>query len=185
MIESVNQLVDAQNNANLAAVQAAAHEYMASGITKTQAVNDAVESLVSDTITAPKISQALRDAVENYRSDWATITRIDTGMASAVGTHQAVNEVFGRVDDDVRVAWFAFRDEKTCSFCKDASRRADGSFKIYSISDFQPAGTNFSRKRKEWILCVPPGHYNCRCNLIWIPKGFDIDGNGNLVPSKT
>ena len=183
MIESVNDLVAQTNSANQAAVQAAAHNHLEDGMAPTKAVKRAVEDVVSDTITSPRISGALKQAVEKYRDDWDAVGRANIGQASAVGAHQAITEVFGRVDGDVKVAWVAFRDEKTCSFCKDASRRADGSFKIYSITDFQPAGTNFKLKRKDWVLCVPPGHYRCRCNLIYVPKGFTIDDNGSLTPS--
>jgi hypothetical protein len=184
MIESVNNLTEQVHMENLSAVHTAAHDFLSDGIAPRKAVREAVDTVVSDSIATPKISQALKEAVDRYRNDWGTITRADIGQASAVGTHQAVNEVFGRIDDDVRVAWYAFRDEKTCTFCKSVSKHPDGSFKIYSVRDFQPAGTNFTRKRKDWILCVPPGHYNCRCNLIYIPKGFDIDNNGSIVPSK-
>lgn len=161
MIESVNYLESQTNNANQAAVQAEAHERLKDGLSSKNAVRQAVDTVLSDTISSPAISGVLRQAVDMYRDDWDTVGRANISQASAVGTHQAVTEVFGRVDSDVKVAWFSFRDEKTCSFCKDASRRADGSFKIYSISDFQPAGTNFKLKRKDWILCVPPGHYRC------------------------
>jgi len=184
MIESVNNITEQVNMENLAAVQSAAHNFLADDITPRKAVQKAVETMVNDRITVPRISQALKDVVHRYRNDWETITRADVGLASAVGTHQAVNEVFGRVDDDVKVAVIAMRDEKTCTFCNNISKHRDGSFKMYSIKEFHPAGTNFTRKRKDWVLSVTPSHYNCRCFLIYIPKGFEVDLNGSIVPLK-
>ena len=184
MVESINELVNQLNNENQAMVQSVAHDYLADGVSPTKAVKQAVDSIVSGKIAQPNISQALRSAVEKYREEWDTVGRANISQASAVGTHQAVQEVFGRIDSDIKVIWQAFRDEKTCSFCKDASRRPDGTFKTYSITDFQPAGYNFARKRKDWVLCVPPGHHRCRCNLVYLPKGFEVDDNGSLVPKK-
>lgn len=182
LIEAAENVQNQTNDQNIAMVHEHAHDLISSGTPKAEAMADAIEAVTSDEIAMPQLSRALQDAIGNYRKDWQLVTRVDTSLASAVGTHQAMAEVFGPSDDELKIAWYAFRDEKTCKFCKEASRNRDGSFKLYGLKDFEPAGTNYSKKRDNWTLCVPPGHFQCRCSLIYVPPGFDIDNNGNLVP---
>jgi hypothetical protein len=184
MSESVNDMIIKMNMDRQANVHSTAYNMITDGMSPRKAFAEAVAMSASDSITAPNISSALKQAIEKHRDEWSLFEKASTSQASAVGTHQAINEVFGRESDIIRVAFVAMRDEKTCSFCKDASRRADGSFKVYSMSDFHPAGHNFSRKKKDWELCVPPSHFGCRCTLVYIPDGFDIDVSGSVVPSK-
>lgn len=151
--------------------------------------NDNLEAVIDDEKTSDKmpkspLEDALEEAAESHRTDWGRLVNASISVASAVGTHQAVQEIYARDDDDVRVAWVAMRDEKTCQFCKNASRNPDGSFKLYRMSDFMPAGYNYSRKRAEWKLCIPPGHPNCRCSLIYKPRGFEITNDGTIQPKQ-
>jgi hypothetical protein len=161
METSVNEVVTQLNNENTLAVHEKSHDLMSDGLSPTKAVKEAIDKVVSDNIEIPRISRALSEAIEKHRDDWKNLTNIDTGLASAVGSHQSIAEVFGSTEDDIRIAWIDFRDEKVCSFCRDASRRPDGSYKIYRLTDFEPAGYNYSRKKADWKLCVPPSHYNC------------------------
>lgn len=184
MDDSVGMLVQQAESANTAAVQSYAHAMLEAGESRRGALDAAIRKVSKENVSTPKVSQALREAVERYRDEFSLVVNADAGIASAVGAHQAVNEIYGSREKEPRVAIFSFRDEKTCTFCKEASKRADGSFKLYKISDFQPAGYNFSRKRKDWELCVPPSHYRCRCELIYVPDGFDITNDGSLTPSK-
>ena len=185
MIESADMVVRQTNDANLAAVQSHVHDLLEQGLSSRRAVKESVVGFASETPSTPQISQALREAVEKYRDEFSIVVNTDVGIASAVGAHQCISEVFGGKEREPRVAIYSFRDEKTCTFCQDAARRPDGSFKLYKMSEFQPAGYNFSRKRKDWELCVPPSHFRCRCELIYVPDGFDIDNQGSIVPSKT
>jgi hypothetical protein len=75
-----------------------------------------------------------------------------------------------------------FYDDKICEWCYNASKKEDGSFKKYKMKDFKPSGYNFNRKKSEWELCIPGFHYRCRCTLIYVPRGFDVDKQGNFIP---
>jgi hypothetical protein len=182
LVEVVEVAIRAAHEATIASIHQTAHDLMGEGAKPKAALDEAIEQDAPGKIPVAGISRALKEAIERYRPEWQLMTRTDTNLASAVGTHQSLVETFGRQDDTLRIAWFAFRDEKTCNFCSVAARRLDGSFKIYQISDFQPAGFNLSLKKKDWVLSIPPAHYNCRCQLIYIPPGFDIDDNGNIRP---
>lgn len=137
-----------------------------------------------DDMAKDLVKGSLDAALESYKTDWQRMVAADLQLASAVGTHQAVAEVYGAEDREVKVAWVALRDEKTCQFCKEASRDAAGDFKLYSIGDFKPAGFNYGRKRADWQLCIPGAHPNCRCSLIYCPNGFEITKAGDVQPRK-
>lgn len=184
MIESVDGVVRQINESNVAAVQEQAHVFLGDGLSSRRSVEKAVDRVVVDKMTTPQISQALRQAVERYRDDFSTVVNADVGLASAVGSHQCAYELFGRSGGTVRAAWLIMRDEKVCSFCNTISKKPDGSFNIYDITEFESAGYNFSRKRKDWVMCVPPAHHRCRCQLIVIPEGFDVDKTGSIIPAK-
>jgi len=139
---------------------------------------------IKDKLTGATIMTVVREAGESYRSDWSRMVSMDLTLASAVGTHQVVQEIYSGSDGDVKVAWVAMRDEKTCEFCKNASRYTDGTFKLYGINEFEPAGYNYGKKRGEWKLCIPGAHPNCRCSLIYIPTGFEVTKDGTVQPLK-
>jgi len=151
--------------------------------------NSNIEATISgdntnDKIKKSPLERAIREVGETHRTDWKRMVNANVTVASAVGTHQSVQEVYAKDDDDIRVAWVALRDEKTCIFCKNASRNADGSFKLYRMGDFEPAGYNYGKKRDQWRLCIPGAHPNCRCTLVYVPKGFAIDNTGAVAPKK-
>lgn len=138
----------------------------------------------NDKIKKSPIERAIREVGEAHKTDWKRMVNANVTVASAVGTHQSVQEIYAKDDDDIKVAWVAVRDEKTCVFCKNASRNSDGSFKLYRIGDFEPAGYNYGKKRDQWRLCIPGAHPNCRCTLVYVPKGFVIDNTGAVMPKK-
>lgn len=131
-----------------------------------------------------EFEEALEEATDSYRKDWNRMVNADAGLASAVATHQAVAEIYGTDDADVKVAFVALRDEKTCKFCRRVSRHSSGEFRLYGLGDFKPAGYNYGKKHDDWALCIPPAHPNCRCNLVYVPAGFAIDRLGNVMPKE-
>jgi len=146
---------------------------------------DAIESIAEDldeNLEMKEVTKALDDVAEKMEVDWSRTVKTESSMSSAVGTHQAILEIYGTENDDVTVIVEGFYDDKICDWCYEASKKPDGSFKKYKMSDFMASGYNFSRKKSDWKLCIPKFHYNCRCTLIYVPKGFDVDNNGNFIP---
>lgn len=175
MDESLKRL----QNRMIAAVELEAQKINDGNLEATKEGEDTEEKMARS-----PVGRALREAGEAHRADWNRLVNSNVTLASAVGTHQAIQEIFARDDDDVKVAWVAVRDEKTCTFCRSASRNPDGSFKLYKMSDFQPAGYNYGRKKDQWKLCIPGAHPNCRCTLVYVPRGFVIDNSGTVLPKK-
>jgi hypothetical protein len=144
-----------------------------------EAASEAGEA-VSAPLAAKAVRAEIEAASEKFEAKWDLAVRGDLAMASAAGTHQALLEIHGKDNPNVKVAWIEMEDERVCSFCKKASKNPDGSHKLYEMSDFQPSGYNYIRKRAEWALSIPPAHPRCRCALVYIPPGFEVDGSGGI-----
>lgn len=128
-----------------------------------------------------KLRQELQSAAKKSQNRWNFGVKSEIGKASAVGSHQAMIEVFGQESEDIKIIWVMLEQETTCNFCRHASKNPDGSFKTYKLKDFKPSGYNYSRKRKDWELTIPPVHPNCNCRLIYVPPGFTVTDQGELI----
>lgn len=146
-----------------------------------RAITAAAEG-IDERIKTKDIDTALDEVIEKLEGDWSRTIKTDITMSSAVATHQAILEIYGTDEDDLTVVIQTYYDNKVCDFCETSARKPDGSYKKYKIKDFQPAGYNFNRKKADWKLCIPQFHFNCRCLLTYLPRGFDIDNDGNFIP---
>ena len=129
------------------------------------------------------LKKELRDAAIKSGKKWDLRSSIELGKASAVGSHQALIEVFGGDSNDaIKVIWKVMESENNCKFCYNASKNPDGTFKFYSMKDFRPSGYNYNKKQADWELTIPPIHPNCYCRLIYVPKGFTVTNDGEIIP---
>lgn len=140
---------------------------------------------VADKLSSYKVRNELVKVAKKEKHAWNRLTHSQATISSAVGTHESMVEIYGSQDDEVRVALLTTEDERLCEFCDKKSKNPDGSFKLYKMSDFKPAGWNFRLKKAEWQLCIPPSHFNCRCSLVYVPRGFRIDKDGTIWPVKS
>jgi hypothetical protein len=178
VIGAVDRKIVDHNFRSLNEAHSEAHDALPT-VGPTEAVAEAGGS-ISDVLSAKALTDELKRTADNFERKWDLAVRTDLAMASAAGTHQALLEIHGSDNPDVKVAWIEFEDERVCSFCKHASKNADGTHKLYKMADFQPSGYNYTRKRAEWKLAIPPAHPRCRCNLVYIPPGFKVDSDGSL-----
>lgn len=139
------------------------------------------KEVVDQRISKVDLTAELEGAAERLKNTWQRGVRTELAGSSAVGAHQAMLDIFGAKDPKVRVVWVMVEDEKTCEFCRDASKDNSGEFKYYQIGDFHPTGWNYGKKRKDWELQVPPAHPNCRCTIIYVPPGFAVTRAGDLI----
>jgi hypothetical protein len=169
ILNALNKIADNFNFGNIAR-------------THTNVVEDGY--VKNDRVYIPKtmIDKELKDVVKNYRSNWDRTVITEVGLSSSTATHQAMYEIFGAEDDEVQVVVLTSKDERLCKFCNGIANNPDGTFKFYRISDFKPAGYNLGKTRLQWEMCIPGFHINCRCMLIYVPKGFTVDSSGNLIP---
>lgn len=135
---------------------------------------------VAELLSAKALTAELKRATDRFENKWDLAVRSDLALASAAGTHQALLEIHGSDNPDVKVAWIEMEDERVCDFCHHASKNPDGSYKLYRINSFEASGYNYNRKRAEWKLSIPPAHPRCRCNLVYVPPGFVVESGGGL-----
>lgn len=170
---SIDKTVERQNFKTLNNAHEEAHERALNG--------ESLSGETGDLLNLREMTKELERITEKFESKWDVTSHANISVASATGTHQALLEVYGSGDSDVRVAWVEMEDEKVCTFCKNASKNPDGSHKMYKITDFEPSGYNYGRKKADWKLTIPGAHPNCRCQLVYIPPGFEMDKFGGLV----
>lgn len=178
VLMAVDQSIDRHNFKALNSAHQEAHDLLPV-LGPEEAALEASEA-VSDILSAKAVVGGVRAAADKFETKWNTAVRSDLAAASAAGTHQALLEIHGADNPNVKVAWVEMQDERVCSFCKSASKGPDGKHKLYDINDFEPSGYNYSRKRADWKLSIPPTHISCRCQLVYIPPGFEVDGSGGI-----
>ena len=178
IVSSVDRIVEEKRHDNLSKLHTDAHD-LAPSLDPAAAVAEAADR-ISNVISLNKLSRDLSVTNRKNISSFARLVDSEINLSSATASHQALLEIHGKDDDSVRVVWIAFVDEKTCSFCENASRNKAGEFKFYKIDDFKPAGYNYNRKKSDWVLTIPGAHINCRCKIIYLPRGFDINSDGTI-----
>jgi len=152
---------------------------------KQKIIAQSVRNVVEKKMSLVEMKQNLIDTTRDYGKDWERLVNTEVGMASGAGSHLAMQEVFGSEDDEMLVASVNVRSSRCCKECEQFSRHPDGSLKIYRLKDIKPVGYNIGRKRRDWILTPSPIHPNCFCTLVYIPKGFTVDNDGDLVKLNT
>lgn len=111
-------------------------------------------------ISTYALDREIRNSTKRFLRSWDLGVKTNLAVSSASATHQSMVEGFGE-EGDVDVVYMTEEDHRVSDWCHHASFNHDGTYKIYKLSDFKPAGYNLSRKRADWELCIPPSHFNC------------------------
>jgi hypothetical protein len=144
-------------------------------------IKEAVRDTIEHKMSLVQMKQHLKDTTHQYSTDWDRLVSTEIGMANGAGTHAAIIEIFGSEEDELLVASVNVRDNRCCDICEEWSRHPDGSLKLYRMKDIKPVGYNIGKKRRDWYLTPSSSHPSCRCTTVYIPKGFTVDNDGDLV----
>ncbi len=180
ILDAVDNVVAQQRQDSLLAVNERAHE-LKGETTKTEALEEAL-GRAKTVIDSGKMIAGVSEAADKAREGFERTVKTSLGSVSAIGAHQTMVELFGAHSPDMKAALINVRDGRCCDFCEKLARNDDGSFRIYDLSQFAPAGSNFYKPKRAWILCVPGLHLNCRCAMVYVPEGFRLDNTGRLLP---
>ena len=120
-------------------------------------------------IAATEAKNRLKEIIKTQEPQAYIGLQSDVSKGSSIGTHQAMYEIFG--GDGGRIIFVTYEDERVCEVCTNFSKNKDGTYKEYTLSDFKPYGYNYKKKKKDWVLTIPPIHISCRCKTVMIPKG--------------
>lgn len=167
---------------NLFAVGDKAHDVKDS-MNKPETINHAVDKALV-TIDKKSVSSQLQGLAVKAKEGFERSVKTNLGTVTAVGAHQAMIEVYGAESGRIKAALVNIRDGKCCDHCEKFSRHPDGSFRLYELNEFSPAGANNYKTRAQWTLSIPPLHPNCRCHIVHIPNGFKIDTYGSISKIK-
>lgn len=78
-----------------------------------------------------------------------------------------------------------------CSDCSKLYSEADGTPKIFKLSELLKNGTNADKQHTRtnglhahWLPVVPPSHPHCFCTLRYVPPGYGWEGRRLVLVSK-
>jgi hypothetical protein len=144
-------------------------------------VGEVVSEASVEEVSLRPIVKSLRELNESAEKDFERIVDTSLTMASSTGNYIGMVSLFGSDGQEMRAALVSIRDDRCCDKCEEFSLNPDGSYKIYPLSAFKPAGTNYHLKQKDWVMTVPGIHPRCRCVLVYCPVGWSINNFGDLV----
>ena len=104
-----------------------------------------------------KIASELRTATEDWNRDWHRVaaTEVHNASESAYASH--MRDAYG---PDCLV----WRQEAPdcCDVCRRLVMDADGTPKVWKLSELTANGTNWGKKQKEWLPVIGTIHPSCR-----------------------
>ena len=69
----------------------------------------------------------------------------------------------------------------SCEACKEAYLQKDGKTpRLFRLSALAANGTNVGRRRPERQPVIESLHPFCRCELNFLPPGFEFDATGTM-----
>lgn len=148
---------------------------------KRDAVKDAVKKISEHKISLSAAKQALKDSFKDSASNWDMIVRTESSMASNVAATQTIIDLVSKTNDDPIVSIVDMGDSRVSVECNKWSRDENGHLKYFRLSKLKPPGYNLGLKKKDWENCIPSRHIQCRCSIVYIPKGYRLDNYGSLV----
>lgn len=179
ILQTVATLVEEHNSGQTDIFRQAAGELDDASKQRLAALAAKAENYIEESHAKRELRRAFKNQEKN------TVLGIQDHVAKggSTGTHQAIYELHGTTDDELKVIWVTLEDEKVCKYCDSVSKDARGEYIVYKMSDFKPYGANKGKKQKDWVLTVTPAHPHCRCRLVYVPQGFTVE-NGEIVRKK-
>lgn len=115
----------------------------------------------SSTMEKTEVKTDIGKLLKNHADKWDRVVSTNLGTSSAIATHQAMLEIHGHDNANIKCANIDMQDSRVCQFCNFISKTATGRWKLYKLNDLKPSGYNFNRKRPEWKASLAPQHPRC------------------------
>lgn len=148
---------------------------------KRDAVKDAITKIGEHKISLASAKQALKDSFKESAANWDLIVRTETSMASSVAATQTIIDIASKTHEEPIVAIIDMNDSRVSPECRKWSRDDNNELKYFYLSSLKPPGHNLSLKKSQWSNSLTPRHFNCRCTVVYVPKGYKLDKYGSLV----
>lgn len=140
---------------------------------------DAIRDRVSQQFERRESRQWLRGelarALKDGARDVARIAETESQRAFNEGVAADVEERHGSD------AWvFKRPNPNACGDCKRLYLDGERPI-VFRLTELRANGSNFGRKKDDWLPTVDPTHPNCQCHLYHLPDGFTLDDDGKVV----
>lgn len=143
---------------------------------------DELDELVKES-TIGKLKQKLRDTAKAATGDWNKVAITEMSNAIGIGSvDRIVSDNSKKELDAVFVYRISRKDAKLCKWCNRFYVDSDGSPKVYKLSTLLDNGSNYGKKRDEWIPVTGATHPNERCSgILELRPGFKVNTDGSVT----
>jgi len=164
LLSSAGQFIDKFADKQVAEIGAIVQNQL---MAHTQQMRDTVKEEITEGVLRSKSSgaivQAIKDKTQDYFKDWDRVVTTEITNAFNLGAVDAIieNHRDEKSHDEVMVYKQVVLDIKTCRWCKEFWLNADGSPKVYKLSELVANGSNMGLKQANWVPTIPATHPNC------------------------
>lgn len=122
---------------------------------------DALRSKLLETIPALLLTakEAFERSFSSSLTDFINDSVVDSATADSLFT--------GVSPKDVMVYKKVVDDASLCRWCRRLYSNADGSPRLFTLSELQSNGSNYGKKKSEWKATISKTHPRCRCLLFY------------------
>lgn len=154
--------------------------------TKRQETIKVVKERMDDGIlrrqSVQKITSNIGHQLKSWNQDWGRIVETECQNIYTLGIAQNIMDVHGV---DARVYFDVFPG--ACRHC--ISLYLTGGIgsrpRIFTVAELLANGTNIGRKSKDWKPVLGTVHPFCRCDLRFIPPGYEWDEDSKKFAPKS
>lgn len=131
-----------------------------------------VKQGLQDKQTVRMIANEIGSKTGDWSRDFDRIIAYTSTLAFEHGKAEMIQRNAGEEDPIVYKVVFP----GACKHCIRLYTNADGSPKLFKLSELIANGTNIGRKAADWLPTLGPVHPYCRCALNYLPKGYIWNG---------
>jgi hypothetical protein len=140
-------------------------------------VSEAVAQQAEEGFDAGELRQRIAQALEgDYARDINRIVITETHAAIQGGVAAGLLDRYG---DEVDCA--VVPAPGACPVCHRLYTGPDGPI-VWRAGLLPPSTVNFQRKAAARVACIPPAHPHCRCELVYVPAGWRVSEEGQVLP---
>lgn len=140
-------------------------------------ISEAVAQQAEEGFDSAELHQRIAMALEgDYARDIERIVVTETHAAIQGGV---VSDLLDRYGDDVSCA--VVPAPGACRTCFKLYTGPDGPH-VWRAGALPPSSVNFQRKAADRVACIPPAHPRCRCELVYVPDGWRVSEEGQVLP---
>lgn len=136
------------------------------------AIREEISEGVLKRKSVQQVVSALGNRLDEWNRDWGRIVATEMENIFQIGTAQMIMKEHG-----VHARVYKVVYPGGCRYCINAyTTNGIGSKPIiFDLSELISNGSNIGKKSKDWEATLSPLHPNCRCELRYLPDGYEWD----------